>query len=297
MKILTNQISIVLLAILMVSSIFSIETYAQKKVRTRIKAYHLKMNNGDREISMELISGSGKSMKPVINGTLLLNILNEEEEPFKIELNTNNEGKAFLVIEKDYKIPKDSDGYMNIKVNYAGNDSLKSSKRGLSFMDLNLDLAFSIVDSVRTLSVFAYEVDSLGQKAPVAEIPVIIGVERLYSTLTLDKIESNKKGKASIEFPNDLPGDSIGLINVIATIADHDDYGSLVKSQEVSWGTPVDYTVPSNGRSLFGEEAPMWMIIAVFVVLLGAWYHFMLALIKVIQMYRLGKTVSSNQEL
>ena len=93
-----------------------------------------------------------------------------------------------------------------------------------------------------------------------------------------------------MEFPNDIPGDSVGIINVIVMVDEHDDYGTITKSSTINWGIMVDYSIRSDGRTLFGDEAPLWMIISVFVILAGAWYHFILATSKVIKI----KTTDQN---
>ena len=70
---------------------------------------------------------------------------------------------------------------------------------------------------------------------------------------------------------------------------EHDDFGTVHGQSEINWGTIVDYSIKGNGRSLFGDEAPLWMIIGVVIVLGGAWYHFFLAVSKVLKMRKLGQ--------
>ena len=139
------------------------------------------------------------------------------------------------------------------------------------------------------LVLYAYQLDSAGGEVPVKELDAKVGVKRLHSTLYLGELSTEDNGKAEFEFPNDVPGDSIGKLVVQALVFEHDDFGTVHGQSEINWGTIVDYSIKGNGRSLFGDEAPLWMIIGVVIVLGGAWYHFFLAVSKVLKMRKLGQ--------
>ncbi len=98
------------------------------------------------------------------------------------------------------------------------------------------------------------------------------------------------KAILEFEFPDDIPGDQNGSITIVLRVLEDDDYGTVNTRSEINWGTVVEYSITGNGRSLFGDEAPLWMIIAVLVVLLAAWYHFIWAVIKVYQIKKIGET-------
>ena len=280
-------VSIVLLVSLVLGCGLAGDAIAQKKTRTRLKVYYEKLSNNDKKISMELIQGSGKKMAGVQNAEIFLTTYKEALEIDLASIFTDADGKALLLIEEGYKFPLNAEGYAIINASYKGNDSLRAASKEIEFLDLNVDISFKVIDSVNHIVVAGYELDSLGEKIPIEGIDLNIGVERLYSILYLEKIETEEDGMGTMEFPNDIPGDSVGNLNVIVKINDHDDYGSITKSANVNWGSFVDYKDTEFGRSLFGEEAPMWMIIAVFIILAGAWFHFILAITKVLKMSRL----------
>ncbi len=259
------------------------DTNAQKKTRTRLKVYYEKLTNNDKKISFILNQGSGKKIAGIQEAVIYLTTYDLENEIELTSVNTDSNGEAIFLIEANYPFPKDVDGYSVISARYTGNDSLKAAKKLIKFLDLNITISFEIIDSVKLLTVSTFGIDSLGSNKPVEDIELNIGVERLHSTLYLEKIKTNEKGIASMEFPGDIPGDSIGIINVIVRLNEHDDYGTIVKSARTNWGTIVDYSNTSYGRSLFSDEAPLWMIISVFIILSGAWYHFILAIFKVIK--------------
>ena len=270
--------------------IFCSTTYVdgQIKSRTRLKIYYEKLPNNDKKISIILTQGSGKKIEGVQNAEIFLRTYDLDNEIDITSLTTDSIGEVLLFIEANYRFTKDVDGYSVIKATYNGNDSLKSSKNQIKFMDLNIDISFDVVDSVKLLTVLTFEIDSIGNRKPIGGIGLNIGVERLYSTLYLQKVETNEDGIANMDFPNDIPGDSAGTIKVIAKVDEHDDYGTITKSSNIKWGTIVDYSITSNGRSLFGDEAPLWMIISVAVILIGAWYNFMRALYRMVRMKNSG---------
>ena len=290
------SINIVLLLVFLLTLVMAGEAIAQKKTRTRLKVYYEKLSNNDKQISLELIQGSGKRMASVPNAEIRLTTYNLEDEIDIAAIFTDVDGKGILIIEANYKFPLDAQGYAIINAAYGGNDSLRAASKEINFIDLNLDISFEVIDSVNNIIVAAFELDSLGEKKPVEGIDLNIGVQRLYSILYLEKVETEGDGRGMMEFPNDLPGDSVGNINVIVKIVDNDNYGSITKSAKIDWGTKVDYSIPKNGRSLFGDQAPMWMIIAVFVILAGAWFHFILAITKVLKMRRLDEDPTEHLE-
>ncbi|MCP4457498.1 MAG: hypothetical protein GY816_05645 [Cytophagales bacterium] len=261
----------------------------QSQTRTRLKVYYEKLPNSDKKISIILTEGKGKKTKGVGNALISISTVALDSTIELATITTDTIGEAFLFVEANYSFPKNEDGYSELNLNYSGNDSLKSAKKSIEFLDLNLDLFFDIVDSVKYLEVSAFEFDSTGAQMPIEEVGIKMGVKRLYSTLYLEEVDSDKDGVASMEFPNDIPGDSVGMITVIARVEDHDDYGTVTKTKTIDWGTAVDYSMESNGRSLFGDSAPLWMIISVAVILIGAWFHFLLAVYKVYKMSRLAK--------
>jgi len=263
---------------------------AQKKARTRLKAYYEKLPNNDRKVSIILTQGSGKKIRGVQNAEIRVSTLALDSAIELASLRTDSLGKVNLFIEANYPFPENEEGYSVINVKYSGNDSLKAAKKKIEFLDLNMELSFNIVDSIRYVEVLAFKIDSLGNRKTIDEIGIDIGVERLFSVLYLEEVDTNEDGIASMEFPIDIPGDSIGMITVTVRLEEHDDYGTITKSGDINWGISVDYSTISNGRSLFGDEAPLWMIISVAVVLLGAWYHFLLAVLKV---YRI-KSLEQN---
>ena len=263
-----------LLVLLMIN-----QTVAQKKEKTRVRAYYQKLDNNDLQLMALLTSGSGKNMMNIAGAEIKVYNL-ADDEAMLASIETNVDGEAILRIENGYPLKRNAEGYAELSFVFAGNDTLRGSDRDLEFKDVILKPNFEIVDSVKVIKIMAFE-DSAGVSLPVPELKIKIGVQRMLSILNLATVETDDQGLAKLEFPNDLPGDSLGNLKIIIKVDDDRDYGTVLSKNNVKWGTIVDYSINNDERSLFGDEAPMWMLFAVLIVLGGAWYHFIWAIIKV----------------
>ena len=278
-----SVVSLFLLIFLVVPSI----TYAQKKARTRVRAYYQKLDNLNKEIKIILTSGSGKSMQGIAGADILIRSTGGEEPVDLATIQTDAEGVGILQVEDGYIFDYNEDGFIELRASFKGNDTLRASNRKLEFKNLELAVDFEEVDSLRIVKVTAKQ-DSLGVKSPIEEIEVEIGVQRMHSVLVLEKLETNRKGVVEYELPADIPGDDTGTLNCVIRVFEDNDYGTVTTKAVNNWGTIVDYNHTAIGRSLFGDEAPLWMIIGVIIVLGGAWFHFIWAVIKVWKIKKLA---------
>jgi hypothetical protein len=248
------------------------------KVRTRLTLSYEKLFNGDKKILVDLSSGSGKKTQKLINTSLTLSVTANDSTKELAEIKTNSEGTAELYIMAGYKLPADKDGFSTFTASYPGDSLNKPGSAELSVKDITIEFEPVIVDSVKTINLLVYESDDTGSKVPVEGMDVIVGVERLYNILQVGQVQTDAEGKGSLEFPNDLPGDSAGVIIVTARIEDNETYGTVGTRQSLKWGIPVSYDIEPWTRQLWSNEAPLWMIFAVFIVLSAAWFHFFLAI-------------------
>lgn len=268
------------------------ESFAQKKESTRVRAYYEKLPSQNKQIKIILTAGKGKNLQGVANADIKLTSTAGEEKMKLATIQTNMDGEGFLEIEPGFDLPTNEEGQAIISAAFSGNDTLKASKRSVKFLDLTLDSEFNIVDSVKTISITALR-DSLGVKLPVDETEVEVGVKRMHSVLFLETVETDKNGLAEFEFPDDIPGDQDGKLTIVLRVLEDRAFGTVSTRSDINWGTIVDYSITGNGRSLFGDEAPLWMIIATLVVLSIAWFHFIWAIIKVYSIKKLANTDQS----
>ena len=292
MKSLYNYLSLGLLIIAFLSiNLAPIEAGAKtnvKQERVRMKMYYNKLSSGERMISIELTAGSGKNMHGVSEAEVLLTALVDETTIDLATLQADTAGKVSLYFAEDYVLPQNEDGKTILEAAYEGNDEYRSATNDLEIMDLDLKISFDMEDSVKYLTVLATTKDFEGNDVPAEEVSINIGVRRLYSVLPIDEIETDEDGIGMMEFPNDIPGDAEGNITIVARVDESDDYGTVESISSYNWGLPVDYELKALPRQLFTDEAPLWMIASVFIILLGAWYHFFLSISKLIKLKKEG---------
>jgi hypothetical protein len=253
---------------------------AAAQERSRIRMNIVKKSSGDKIITLTLYAGRGRDMVYLADQTLTLTASSDGTTIELAQLATNENGVAELMIQKGFQFPLDEDGFTTIEANYDGNDEYRGSSTDMEIKDLTFDLEFIEEDSIKTVKVRAYETDSLGNEVPVDGLFMYVGVQRLYSILPVGEIMDSDEGEYSIEFPDNIPGDSTGTYTVVARIEFNDYYGTVEKKASVQWGTPVSYRLQPPERKLWTDEAPLWMITSVFVILVGAWYHFFLSIYK-----------------
>jgi hypothetical protein len=278
-------------ALLVVFCLFSANSSAEvsaKKERVRMKMYYFKTASGDRRIDIALTAGSGKSMHGVSEGEVALMAVAGDSTLNLATVTTDTLGQVSLYLAEDYVLPMDEDGKVVLEAEYEGNDIYGSASNDIELMDLSLTISFEIEDSVKYLRLEATRPDIEGNMVPVEELSVLIGVQRLYSVLPLDDVETDDDGFAEMEFPNDIPGDADGMITIVAKVDDSDSFGTVEVKATADWGTAVSYELQPLPRQLFTDEAPLWMIAAVYIILLGAWYHFFLSISKLIKVKKAG---------
>jgi hypothetical protein len=259
------------------------------KERVRMKLYYSKNDAGERMISIGLTTGSGKKMHGVTNAEILLTSVLNDSTINLATLETDTVGEVRMYLASDYVLPMDESGKTVVEANYIGNEKYRSASNDIEISDINLEFTFEIEDSIKYLYTRAHRLDKEGNQLPIEELEISIGVQRLYSILLIDDVETDENGVGVLEVPNDLPGDANGSLTFVATIEDHDDFGTVSKTATHDWGTEVSYEVKPLPRQLYTDEAPLWMIASVFIILLGAWYHFFLSISKLFKLKKAGE--------
>ena len=290
-KILSIKTSLFSLLIVLAGIMLFVDVYAKvaaKKERVRMKMYFYREADGNRKISIGLTAGSGRKMRGVADAEVELNTIINDSTVLLTTLETDTTGIVELYLADDYILPTNEDGVCILEATYAGDETHRSASKDIEVSEIDIAFEFNIEDSVKYLTITASRLDGTGESIPVEELSLNIGVQRLYSVLPIEEVETDEDGVAELEFPDDIPGDADGNITVVAFIDDSDEFGTVTVAANQNWGVPVDYEIKPLARQLFTDEAPIWMIAAVFIILLGAWYHFFLSISKLVKLKKEG---------
>jgi hypothetical protein len=197
------------------------------------------------------------------------------------EILTDKKGVAEYHL-RHSEISKDNNGLFPFNTLFAGNDTIESASAGLLIRDITLKMELTAIDSVKTV-LLAVEKSDKGRMVPVSGEKLMVYVPRMFSLLSIGEATLDESGKASVEFPADLPGDINGNVTIISRFEEHPEFGNVEKRMTMKWGIPVTSSPHSSHRALWTKTAPKWMIYTLSILLVGVWGHYLFAFISLIR--------------
>jgi len=210
-------------------------------------------------------------------------VLNEEEIPIGFKI-TDGNGKTVFNVKGD-SLKTDAEGKLQFKVVFAGNKAMESAEEFVSFKRARLEITPVKEDSLLTVQVKLVDIGT-GEEVPVKETTVGIFVTRMFLPMKVGEGTTDENGEASIEFPNNLPGDAKGNITILAKLEENDSYGNLEASATEKWGIPVSDKPEEQPRALWSSHPPLWMLITFAILMVTVWGHY---IVIVYELFRLRK--------
>jgi hypothetical protein len=195
---------------------------------------------------------------------------------------TNEEGNAILTVPL-VGMPVEKDGMISYTAKFEGTGKYTASEVSFSAKPAKIKLSFSIQDSLRVVKIDATQKNEKLEDVPLGKETVLLYVPRLFSLLKIGEVALDENGSGTLEFPNDIIGDTLGNLNLLARIEENDRYGFVQGQYQINWGVPKQYykaEVPS--RELWTPIAPMWMIITLIIMLAGVWAHYCYAVYELV---------------
>ena len=177
----------------------------------------------------------------------------------------------------------DAEGKLNFKASFAGKDSLEAVEEVVAVKRARLEITPVKEDSLLTVNVKLVDL-STGTETPVPETDLGVFVNRLFSALKLGEGKTNESGEATIEIPNNLPGDDKGNITLLARLEENETYGNLEASVMQQWGTPVSSELKDLPRALWSPHPPIWMLVTFVVLMSAVWGHYLVIIIQLIRL-------------
>jgi hypothetical protein len=200
------------------------------------------------------------------------------------EVITDSRGVAIFNCKPD-QLTTDKEGKLNLKASFAGKDSIESAEEVVSVKRARLEITPVKEDSLLTVKVKLIDL-STGTETAVPETDLGVFVKRMFSALKLGEGKTDEAGEASIEIPNNLPGDAQGNITLLAKLDESDIYGNLEATVTQPWGTPVSDELKALPRALWSTHPPIWMLVTFVILMSAVWGHY---LVIIIQLFRLRK--------
>ena len=179
----------------------------------------------------------------------------------------------------------DAEGKLNFTATFAGKDSIEAAEEVVAVKRARLEITPVKEDSVLTAKVKLVDL-STGTESPVDSTTLGVYVKRMFSALKLGEGTTDEAGEATIEIPNNLPGDDKGNLTLLARLDESETYGNLEASVVQQWGTPVSDELKELPRALWSSHPPIWMLVTFVVLMSAVWGHY---LVIIIQLFRLRR--------
>jgi hypothetical protein len=204
---------------------------------------------------------------------------------------TDGRGTALLNYKSD-SLVADKEGKIHLKAVFAGNKSMDVADGEVTIKKARLEITPVKEDSV--LSVQLKLVDlSTGTEKPVAA-DFTVYVKRQFFPLKIGEGKTDSTtGTASIEIPNNLPGDAEGNIVLMGRLDESETYGMLEATSTQKWGVPVSTKINIEERALWSTHPPLWMLITFIVLMVAVWGHY---IVIVFELFRLRKEKTESSK-
>ena len=281
-----RYISLIGLAILIAMG----SLYGKKEIKktTKLRIEYIKDHN-NKESLVAILRVKEKRYVPLSDVEVSFYSVNDTSIVLLEKIRSDENGDAVFFIDSDNaKRFKDSLGFMAFKVEYTGNDSNKSVNKNIRLKQMMIDVSFFQKDTIKYIDINVQEVGSDGQSSPIDDIEVGLYIEGTFSLLNIAEAITDNNGNVIVEFPIDMPGDTKGVLTIVAQVEEHDIYGTVRSSGEINWGIPVPLAIEKQ-RGLGDTDAPLWMVYTLIILLSAVWLHYLYVVYMIIKIKLVSK--------
>lgn len=250
-------------------------TETKEKLKSKIKVEYLKNEANVKMLRATVTSKVEKKWQPVEN--ISVSFYRDSVSPASLMKKVNTGVKGIGLVEvPDNLAQPDSQGLMKFFAAIEVNNDYEEAEETIEVKELDLTNKFLMEDSIAKVIVSA-TVPEGDKEVPVADLEINVFVKRMFSLLKVASGTTDESGSVEIEIPLDIPGDSRGMLEIIAKVEDHADYGTVAATcGEAQCGIPMMPGGESRSemRALWSPNAPLWMVITFLVLMTGVWGHF-----------------------
>ena len=263
--------------------LFNVNTVKQHDNTRLIEASFIGRNKKDRKDKLPIYDAEIK----------FFNTFNDEEILLGTS-KTSKEGIAHITLPENQQYLTDNEGYIILKAVFEGSEGLDKEEEEIIVKNLQLELNLEEIDSVKTVIVKAFVIDSVGVKTPVEEADIIISVESMFSNMKIEE-GTIENGEFEFKIPTDIPGDINDDLTIYATIDDSEEFGNVIQKETVKWGAFHEHKVKGK-NTLWSDYAPIWMYIVLTILLAGVWINYIYSIINLIKIRNEGKELEMYTE-
>lgn len=274
---------------------FSQETNL-KDYKIRFGLSTTKQADNSRILEASYVAANKKDRKdrvPIYDANINFYNVFEDAEVLLGTAKTDQEGMAQLIVPANHTYTTNEEGYISFKAVFDGTDGLDYEEAEVAVKDVFLELNLEDIDSVKTVILNAYTIDSLQTKIPLEETEIIFSVGGMLSKMPI-KQDYISEGTFEFEFPQHISGDKNGNIDVFASIVDHDVYGNVQQKKNVPWG--INKSIITESNKLWSDVAPIWMYVVLSILLIGVWANYAYSIKNLFNIKKEGKELELKSE-
>ena len=283
----------ILALLLLVSSVgiaFGQDEEEEKVVyKTRIKIEYFKKGDDSKLIKATFTAMIDRKPTPIEN--ILLSFYDQTDSSVIVGQSTTDEkGVAMVSLPSDYIIGRDT-AKSTFGVEFDGTEEYRASSNEIMVRDAKIEATYEIIDSVYTVTVMAYEIVNGEAGQPLSDMDVYVYVQRMFSQLKVGE-GWLQDGEATIEVPQNIPGDEQNNLQLIVKIPESEIYGTIENEGVAAWGiedTALIKHHKERRRALWKPMAPLWMVITLSILIAGVFYHYLLIVYKLMKIKKLYK--------
>ncbi len=246
----------------------------------------ISIQKGDSSVDLKATAKAkvGGKMRKLYGLKAVFYMLTDSAETAVGTVVTDRNGFAVLNI-KAGQVVTNPDGTLHFKVVVAGPKNMEAGEGEVTVK--RAMLVMTPVKEENLLSVQLKLVDlSTGEEKPVPETAVGLFVKRSFYPMKLGEGNTDENGEATVEVPENLPGDPLGNITLLARLDENETYGYLETASTQKWGLPVSNRIEDQPRALWSSHPPLWMLITFIILMTAVWGHY---IVIVYELFRLRK--------
>jgi hypothetical protein len=251
-----------------------------KKKTTRLSIEFFKNNDKQESLVATLRVRDGRYL-PLAGVGINFYTINDSSKILLGNILTDLNGKAAFDLAESEKVFRDSTGTMNFEVDYEGDSEISSSSKSIAVKQADLAISFIKVDTVKSIEVSALE-GFKDKSIPIEDLDVSFFIQGTFSLYNIGKDKTNERGIVRVDFPDYMPGDTAGVMTIVAKVEDDKAYGNIEVRDQINWGIPVP--LPEVERRGLGDtDAPLWMVYTLIILLSAVWFHYLYVVFLIIR--------------
>lgn len=167
----------------------------------------------------------------------------------------------------------------------------EDAQEEITISDAKISLEYSGKDSIKTATATLTEWKDSAY-VPVSGVDMKLSIKRAFSLFLFGEgaLTTDKDGKVSANLPLDIPGEADGKITIVASVVDHESYGTVESTTKVDWSV-MPKKSEAMGRTLWssGRNAPISLVVISCSIIAVIWGTLIYLVFQLFKIKKIGK--------